>query len=64
MVISVSPSALQTLERYEEDERRHAENVKIQGGILWLTLVIAFFTAVQAGLIKMPRLLDLSYFSF
>jgi hypothetical protein len=45
---------------YEEQERRHTENVKAQRGILWLTILVTIFTAAQAGLIKFPVLFDLS----
>ncbi|MEO8389838.1 MAG: hypothetical protein ABI893_07925 [Polaromonas sp.] len=52
--------ALKALEVYEEQERKHTENVKIQRGIFWLTAAIVLFTAAQAGLYKLPTLVDLS----
>jgi len=52
--------AVRAIEEYEEQERKHTENVKMQRAMLWLTLVIAAFTAVQAGVIKLPTLLDLT----
>jgi hypothetical protein len=53
-------NALRAIEEYEEQERKHTESVKIQWRMFWLTLVIALLTFVQAGLVKMPALIDLS----
>lgn len=52
--------ALSTIENYEEQERKHTENVKMQWRMFWLTLVIVFLTLVQSGLIKLPPLIDLT----
>lgn len=52
--------ALRTIEEYEEQERKHTENVKMQWRMFWLTLVIACLTLVQSGLIKLSPLLDLT----
>jgi hypothetical protein len=52
--------ALEAIEVYEEQERKHTENVKVQRRMFWLTLAIAFLTGAQAGLYKLPALLDLS----
>lgn len=52
--------ALQAIEVYEEQERKHTESIKAQRAMLWLTSVIALLTAAQAGLIRFPTLLDLS----
>ncbi len=52
--------ALKVIEVYEEQERKHTENVKIQRRMLWLTVAIVLLTAAQAGLYKLPTLLDLS----
>jgi hypothetical protein len=52
--------ALRAIEEYEEQERKHTEHVKVQRGIFWLTIVVAIFTAAQAGLFKVPTLIDLS----
>jgi hypothetical protein len=52
--------ALHTIETYEEQERKHTENVKSQRAMIFLTLAVVFLTAAQAGLIKFPTLLDLS----
>lgn len=50
--------AVRAIEEYEEQERKHTENVKIQGRMFWLTLAIALLTLVQAGLVKLPPLFD------
>lgn len=52
--------ALQTIENYEEQERKHTENVKTQRANAWLTAAIVLLTAAQAGVIKFPTLIDLS----
>jgi hypothetical protein len=57
---SVAGAALRTIEEYEEEERKHTETVKMQRRMFWLTLVIAFLTFVQAGLIKIPTLVVFS----
>jgi hypothetical protein len=54
----VTGKALKGIEDYEEQERKHTENVKMQRRMLWLTLIIAALAAVQAGLIRLPPLLD------
>lgn len=56
----ITGHALRTIEENEEQERKYAENVRLQRAMFWLTLVIAAFTAVQAQLIKLPTLIDLS----
>ena len=52
--------ALQTIETYEEQERKHTESVKAQRANAWLTAAIVFLTAAQAGIIKFSTLVDLS----
>lgn len=52
--------ALKAIEVYEEQERKHTENVKVQRRMVWLTLTIVLLTGAQAGLYKLPTLLDLS----
>ncbi|WIV98460.1 hypothetical protein [Kinneretia aquatilis] len=52
--------ALKAIEVYEEQERKHTENVKVQRRMFWLTVAIVFLTGAQAGLYKLPTLLDLS----
>lgn len=56
----VSGAALSTIERYEEEERRHAEAVKMQWLIAAITILGVAFAAVQSGFIKLPTVLDLS----
>jgi len=52
--------ALRAIEETEEQERKHTENVKMQWRMFWLALVIAVLTLVQAGLVKLPALIDLT----
>ena len=56
----VTGNAIRTMGKFEEEERRHVENVKMQKRMLWLTFVIALVALIQAGVIKLPTLLDLS----
>jgi len=51
-----TPNSLITLERTDEEERRHREASALQLVIVLLTLIIAFAALVQAGLIKLPTL--------
>jgi hypothetical protein len=57
----VTGRAISTLERYEEEERRHSEAVKLQRKMVSLTILLVIMAMVQAGLIKFPPLLDFSY---
>lgn len=56
----VTGHALRAIEEYEEQERKHTENVKIQSRALWVAVAVAALTVVQAGLIKLPPFLDFS----
>lgn len=56
----VMGKAIVTLDEYEESERRHHQNVNLQRIIVLLTLVIVIFAAIQADIIKLPTLLDLT----
>lgn len=56
----VTGKAINAIERYEEQERKHTEAVKLQKKMFWLTVFIAAVAVVQAGVIKLPTLLDLS----
>ena len=56
----VTGHALRAIEEYEEQERKHTENVKMQWRTFWLALAVAALTVVQAGLIKLPVLLDMT----
>lgn len=52
--------ALRAIEEYEEEERKHTENVKMQWRMFWLAFAVAALTVVQAGLVKLPPLIDLT----
>jgi hypothetical protein len=54
----VTGKALATIERLEEEERRHGEAVKVQRGLLCLTFILAIAGIVQAGVVKLPTLID------
>ena len=56
----VTGNAIRTIEKFEEEERRHVENVKMQKKMFWLTILIALLALIQAGVIKLPVLLDFS----
>lgn len=56
----VTGKAISTIEKYEEEERRHTEAVKLQKRMVLLTILIAFVAIVQSGIIKLPVLLDLA----
>ena len=56
----VTGKAISTIEKYEEDERRHTEAVKLQRKIFWLTIIAVIFAIVQSGVIKLPTVIDFS----
>jgi len=56
----VEGAAISTIEKYEEEERRHTEAVKLQRKMFWLTVVAVIFAFIQTGVIKLPTILDLS----
>jgi len=56
----VTGIAISTLERYEEEERRHIQSVKLQRKMVILTVILVLVGLLQAGLIKLPTLLDFS----
>ena len=56
----VEGKAIETLERHEESEQRHTEAVKLQRKIFWLTFVAVILAVVQAGVIKLPTIMDWS----
>ncbi len=56
----VTGKALGTIEEYEEQERKHTENVKMQWRMFWLTVAVAIGTIIQAGLVKLPPIIDLT----
>jgi hypothetical protein len=56
----VTPKAISTLEKYEEDERRHRNQIKLQLMMIFLTLILALIAIIQAEIIKIPTILDLT----
>ena len=56
----VTGKAISTIEKYEEEERRHIEAVKLQKRMFWLTILLLIAAIVQSGVIKLPTLLDFS----
>lgn len=54
----VCPKAIPSLERYQSENSRHAEGLRVQKLIFRLTVIISIFTAAQANLIKFPTLVD------
>lgn len=56
----VTGRAVATLEKYEEDERKHSESVNLQRIMVMLTILLAIFTMFQSGLVKVPTILDLT----
>ena len=56
----VTGQALRAIEEYEEQERKHTENVKIQSRALCVAVAIAALTVVQSGLVKLPQFVDLT----
>jgi hypothetical protein len=46
--------------RNKEQERKHTENIILQRSSLLVALTIAALTFVQAGLFRLPPLIDLS----
>ena len=53
--------ALKTIEEFEEQERKHSENVSMQRRMFWLSVAIVLLALIQAGVVKMPVLVDLSF---
>lgn len=61
---ALAGKAIVTLEHYEEDERRHTDNVKLQRKIATATIFLVLFAVIQSGVIKVPALIDFTkYFS-
>ena len=56
----ITGQGVAAIEVYEEQERKHSESISSQRRMFWLTIVIALLTLVQAGLVKLPALLDLT----
>lgn len=53
--------ALKALEETQEQERRHRANLRLQVALAILTLAAAAAAAVQANLVKVPTILDLTF---
>lgn len=51
---------MKTLDESEEADRRHVANYRVQLLLAVLTLVSVVMAAAQAGLLKLPVLLDLT----
>lgn len=56
----VNGKAIVTLELFQTEERHHKDSVRLQYGMIILTLFLAMFAAVQAGLIKLKPFIDFS----
>lgn len=56
----VTGKAINTLENYEEEERKHTEAVKLQKRMMYLTVILTLMAIIQAKLIVLPTFLDLS----
>jgi hypothetical protein len=52
---------LKTLEEAEEADRRHKDNFRIQVGLGVLAFASALMAAAQAGVVRFPLLLDLTF---
>lgn len=57
---AVTGQGVRALEDYEEQERKHAEGVRLQSRTFWVAVAVALLTVVQAGLIKLPAVVDLT----
>lgn len=57
---SATGAALRTLEEARDGEQKHRANLRVQRLLAGLTLVAAFMAAVQAGVVKLPTLIDLT----
>lgn len=57
---SINGKAISTIEKYEKEEQRHIEAVKLQKRLVWLTLILVIVGLIQSGIIKFPTLLNIS----
>lgn len=57
---SVTGQGVRALEEYEEQERKYSEGVKLQAKAFWVAVAVALLTVVQAGLIRLPPVVDLT----
>lgn len=56
----ITGQGVAAIELYEEQERKHGESISAQRRMVWLTVLIALLTLVQAGLVRLPPILDLT----
>ncbi|MCG7981064.1 MAG: hypothetical protein G8D81_13260 [gamma proteobacterium symbiont of Clathrolucina costata] len=56
----VKGKAISTIESFEEEERRHTDNVRLQRKAIWVSVILAVFALIQADVIKLPTVLDYS----
>lgn len=54
----VKGEAVQTIEQYQDDERRHIDSVRIAKLMVVLTVLIVLLAIFQAGIIKIKPILD------
>lgn len=55
---AITGQGIEAIEHYEEEERKHSENIGSQRGMIILTFVIMTLTLFQTGIVKLPILLD------
>jgi len=55
----VKAKAIETIEAFRDSNLKHKQIVIIQKGMLLLTVSLAFFTALQSGLIKLATIINL-----
>ena len=56
----VTGKAIVTLEAFQNDERRHKDSVRLQYTMVVITIFLAFLASIQAGLVKLKPLIDLT----
>jgi hypothetical protein len=58
----VTLKAISTLEKYEEDDKRNRTQTQLQWMMISLTIILAVTAVIQAGIIKIPTIVDLTVF--
>ncbi|WP_141676956.1 MULTISPECIES: hypothetical protein [unclassified Aliivibrio] len=56
----ITGKAIVTLEYFQINERRHKDGLKLQYSMIILTALLAILASIQAGLIKLKPILDLT----
>ena len=56
----VTGKAIATIERYEEEVSRHSDSIRLRKIVIALTVAIVLMMIIQAEIVKLPTLLDLS----